>query len=89
MNRTIWTTAFALLAAMIAPAHAAQPPPPVALSEAAGEANATAAPALPPPPPVPEGQAGYVGNEACADRHDDAIQLWKQTRHANARETRV
>ena len=40
------------------------------------------------PPPAP-GQPGYVGIEACADCHDEAVQLWNKTVHAGAYETLV
>jgi hypothetical protein len=59
-----------------------------AFYRAAGEANAKAA-AGSTPPPVPEGQATFVGNEACEDCHDEAVKFWSQTRHAGAWETLV
>lgn len=55
---------------------------------AAGEANVKAAANIPVPPP-PKGKASYVGNEVCADCHDEAMEFWKQTRHANAWQTLV
>lgn len=41
------------------------------------------------PPAPPKGQAGYVGIEACADCHDEAVAQWKTTVHARAYETLV
>jgi hypothetical protein len=41
------------------------------------------------PPPPAKGKAGYVGVEACADCHEDAVNFWKTTVHANAWETLV
>lgn len=41
------------------------------------------------PPAPPAGQASYVGIEACADCHDEAVALWKTTVHARAYETLV
>ena len=38
-------------------------------------------------PPVEKGEAAYVGVEACADCHDEAVEFWKGTHHANAYET--
>ena len=55
---------------------------------AAGEANVKAAAGKPVPAPK-KGQAGYVGTEACADCHDEAVQFWKTTRHAGAWKTLV
>ncbi len=41
-------------------------------------------------PPAPaKGKAGYVGVEACADCHEDAVTFWKTTVHAGAWETLV
>lgn len=57
-----------------------------AYDKAAGEANVKAAAGKLPAPPA-KGQAGYVGNEACSDCHDEAYQFWKTTRHAHAWET--
>ncbi|NVB37852.1 hypothetical protein G6O69_08400 [Pseudenhygromyxa sp. WMMC2535] len=39
-----------------------------------------------PPEPAP-GKPGYVGVEACADCHEEAVALWKTTVHAGAYET--
>lgn len=36
---------------------------------------------------VPPGAATYVGQEACADCHGEAVEFWKTTRHAGAWET--
>ncbi|HLL24262.1 MAG TPA: multiheme c-type cytochrome, partial [Kofleriaceae bacterium] len=55
---------------------------------AAGEANLKAAAKVPVPPPA-KGQAGYVGQAACEDCHDEAAKFWKSTRHAGAWETLV
>lgn len=55
---------------------------------AAGEANVKAAASTPVPPPA-KGKASYVGMEQCADCHDEAYELWKQTRHAGAWKTLV
>lgn len=55
---------------------------------AAGEANIKAAGNAPVPPPA-KGQAGYVGNAACEDCHDDAAQFWAKTRHNGAWKTLV
>lgn len=41
-----------------------------------------------PPDPAP-GQAAYVGVEACADCHSEAVELWKTTAHGHAYETLV
>jgi hypothetical protein len=41
-------------------------------------------------PPAPaDGEAGYVGIESCSDCHDEAVEFWKETRHASAYETLV
>jgi hypothetical protein len=40
-------------------------------------------------PPVPKGGAGYAGIEACVDCHEEAVEFWKTTVHANAYETLV
>ncbi|MBL8626370.1 MAG: hypothetical protein JNK64_33955 [Myxococcales bacterium] len=58
-------------------------------TRAAGVANVAAAKAAPPPPPPPDGTATYVGTEACADCHAEAVTFWKQTRHAQAWQTLV
>jgi hypothetical protein len=55
---------------------------------AAGEANVKAAQGKLPPPPA-KGKAGYVGNEACSDCHQEAVDFWKTTVHAKAWETLV
>jgi hypothetical protein len=59
-----------------------------AYDTAAGEANVAAAAGKLPTPPA-KGQAGYVGNEACSDCHDEAVEFWKTTRHAGAWKTLV
>jgi hypothetical protein len=41
------------------------------------------------PPPPAKGQAGYVGVDACADCHDEAVTMWKSTIHARGYETLV
>lgn len=41
------------------------------------------------PPPPAAGQAGYVGIEACADCHEEAVELWNTTVHARGYETLV
>lgn len=55
---------------------------------AAGEANVKAAATKKVPPP-PKGQASYVGNEACSDCHQEAVDFWKTTVHAKAWKTLV
>ena len=55
-------------------------------ARAAGAANVEAAKSRP-APAVPPGAATYVGTEACADCHDEAVTFWKTTRHAGAWET--
>lgn len=50
---------------------------------AAGEANVKAAQGKLPVPPA-KGKAGYVGNEACSDCHQEAVDFWKATVHAKA-----
>lgn len=41
-------------------------------------------------PPAPaKGVSGYVGTEACADCHEEAVTFWKTTRHASAYKTLV
>lgn len=56
-------------------------------TRAAGAANVAAAKAAPPPPPPPAGTATYVGTEACADCHAEAVTFWEKTRHAGAWKT--
>lgn len=58
-----------------------------AYTRASGAANVAAAKAMPPPPPPPVDRPSFVGTEACADCHDDAVLFWKNTRHARAWET--
>lgn len=41
------------------------------------------------PPAPPAGQASYVGIEACADCHEDAVAMWKTTVHARGYQTLV
>jgi hypothetical protein len=41
------------------------------------------------PPDPPAGRAGYVGIEACADCHEEAVAQWKTTVHARGYETLV
>jgi hypothetical protein len=41
------------------------------------------------PPPPKKGHAGYVGMDACADCHEEAVEFWKTTVHAGAWETLV
>jgi hypothetical protein len=57
-----------------------------ALDQASGEANvklaATLTPAL-----LAKGQPRFVGAEACSDCHDEQLQFWKTTRHAQAWKT--
>jgi hypothetical protein len=55
---------------------------------AAGEANVKAAAETPVPAP-PKGKPSYVGMEACSDCHQEAVDFWKQTRHASAWKTLV
>ncbi|MDQ3364559.1 MAG: hypothetical protein M3680_03940 [Myxococcota bacterium] len=55
---------------------------------AAGQANFKAAAGVPVPRP-PKGQAAYVGGEKCDDCHSEAVEFWKQTRHAGAWKTLV
>ncbi|HUS33066.1 MAG TPA: multiheme c-type cytochrome [Kofleriaceae bacterium] len=55
---------------------------------AAGEANVKAAANKVPVPPA-KGKAGYVGNEACSDCHQEQVDFWKTTVHAKAWETLV
>jgi hypothetical protein len=54
----------------------------------AGEANVKAAANTPVPPPA-KGKPSYVGTEACSDCHQEAVDFWKQTRHAGAWKTLV
>jgi hypothetical protein len=58
-------------------------------NRAAGAANVAAAQAAPPPAPPPPGTATYVGTEACADCHEEAVTFWKASRHAGAWKTLV
>jgi len=53
---------------------------------AAGKANVAAAAGKLPPAPE-KGKAHYVGNEACSDCHQEAVDFWKTTRHAHAWKT--
>jgi hypothetical protein len=55
---------------------------------AASEANVKASADKPVPAPA-KGQASYVGTEACADCHSDAVDFWKKTVHAQAWQTLV
>jgi hypothetical protein len=55
---------------------------------ASGEANVAAA-ANQPPLPVPPGKATYVGMAQCADCHQEQVDFWKKTVHANAWQTLV
>lgn len=55
-------------------------------ARAAGAANVAAAKSQP-PVPVPPGAATYVGVEACADCHQEAVDFWKTTRHIGAWDT--
>lgn len=41
------------------------------------------------PPPPAKGKAGYVGIEACADCHEEAVEHWRTTVHAGAWKTLV
>ncbi|HVH99941.1 MAG TPA: multiheme c-type cytochrome [Enhygromyxa sp.] len=41
------------------------------------------------PPAPPAGQASYVGIDACADCHDEAVAQWKTTVHARGYQTLV
>lgn len=41
------------------------------------------------PPAPPRGQASYVGIEACADCHEEAVAMWKTTVHARGYQTLV
>ncbi|MBV8762070.1 MAG: hypothetical protein JO257_32555 [Deltaproteobacteria bacterium] len=54
----------------------------------AGEANVKAAAGRPVPAPG-KGEASYVGMAACADCHQDAVDFWKKTVHAQAWQTLV
>ena len=55
---------------------------------AAGEANVKAAAGKPVAAPA-KGQASYVGMSSCGDCHNDAVEFWKKTVHANAWKTIV
>jgi len=55
-------------------------------ARAAGAANVAAAKKRA-PIAVPPGAATYVGQEACADCHAEAVAFWNGTRHAGAWET--
>lgn len=55
---------------------------------AVGERNRERFAGVEAPPPA-EGQPSYVGLEACADCHDEAVAQWKTTVHAGAYETLV
>ena len=57
-----------------------------AYTRAAGQANVAAAASIP-VVPVPPGTATYVGGEACADCHAEAVEFWTKSRHAGAWET--
>ena len=59
-----------------------------AFYRAAGEANVKAAAGSKVPPPA-KGQPGFVGDDGCADCHEDAVEFWKKTRHAGAWKTLV
>jgi hypothetical protein len=59
-----------------------------AFDKAAGEANLAAAAGLQAPEPPP-GTAGYAGIEECGYCHRDAVNFWKESRHALAWETLV
>jgi hypothetical protein len=54
----------------------------------AGKANVEAQKDVKVPPPA-KGEASYVGTEACADCHQDAVDFWKTTVHSHAWETLV
>lgn len=54
----------------------------------AGEANVKAAAGRPVPAPK-KGEASYVGMAACEDCHQDAVDFWKKTVHAQAWQTLV
>jgi len=41
------------------------------------------------PPPPGKGKPGFVGMDACADCHEQAVEFWKTTVHAGAWETLV
>lgn len=81
---------FELAQLRIAKALACEPEVVAAKQEytrAVGVANVEAAKQGPPPPAPAKGQAGYVGTEACADCHQEAVDFWQNTRHAQAWET--
>ncbi len=52
-------------------------------AKAAGAANVLAGKDEKPATPE-KGKASYVGMEACEDCHDEAVEFWKTTKHANA-----
>jgi hypothetical protein len=54
--------------------------------EAVGKANLAAAKSTP-VPPAPEGTAGYAGMSECGYCHKEAVEFWKQTKHASAWKT--
>jgi hypothetical protein len=56
--------------------------------QAAGEANVKAAADKAVPKPA-KGEASYVGMDACADCHSDAVEFWKKTVHGHAWKTLV
>lgn len=58
----------------------------LAYDRAAGEANAKAAAGVKPPPPA-TGKPGFVGVDACASCHIEAVNFWKTTKHYQAWET--
>ena len=61
-----------------------------ALDRQIGEANLAAISG--PPAPLPAKQASYVGTDGCVGGchfHDDAIELWRSTRHGHAWKTLV
>ncbi len=53
-----------------------------------GDANAKAGAAIP-VAAVAKGAAHYVGMDSCADCHQEAVDFWKKTVHANAWQTLV
>ncbi len=57
-----------------------------AYNQAVGEANIAFAKTQPVVAP-PKGAPTYVGAEACADCHQDAVDFWQTTRHAKAWKT--
>ena len=54
---------------------------------AAGEVNVKAAAGR--PPPDAKGGPTYLGTEACADCHQEAVDFWAKSRHAHAWQTLV